>query len=218
MRNTLWIYSGKWFSLMQITLGEWVHIYIGILEELFILQLDADSQRGLIEIINTDHMLVCFSALREGQDTFVFFFFNKIFFSFSTTERCLELHILENVTWSFMHYEKSFCTFLERWEKTSRKVSMYVLSSSICSVLDQHLACNPSAFSFFFFSPWSVLWHINRSWQAFLQGRARELTFCVLQAIWRASLVAQKIKKPTRYCRRRRFDPWVGKIPLRREW
>lgn len=124
MRNTLWIYSGKWFSLMQITLGEWVHICIGILEELFILQLDADSQRGLIEIINTDHMPVCFSALREGQDTFVFFFFNKIFFSFSTTERCLELHILENVTWSFMHYEKSFCTFLERWEKTSRKVSI----------------------------------------------------------------------------------------------
>ena len=71
---------------------------------------------------------------------------------------------------------------------------------------------------FFFFSPYSVFWHINRSWQAFLQGRARELTFCVLQAIWRASLVAQKIKKPTRYCRRRRFDPWVGKIPLRREW
>lgn len=43
---------------MQITSGEWVHICIGILEELFILQLDADSQRSLIEIINMDHMPV----------------------------------------------------------------------------------------------------------------------------------------------------------------
>lgn len=57
-KNTLWIYSGKWFHLMQITSGEWVHICIGILEELFILQLDADNQRSLIEIINMDHVPV----------------------------------------------------------------------------------------------------------------------------------------------------------------
>ena len=43
---------------MQITSGEWVHICIGILEELFILQLDADNQRSLIEIINMDHVPV----------------------------------------------------------------------------------------------------------------------------------------------------------------
>jgi len=36
-----------------------------------------------------------------------------------------------------------------------------------------------------------------------------------------ASLVAQLVKEPARQCRRHkrcRFDPWVRKIPGRREW
>ena len=35
---------------------------------------------------------------------------------------------------------------------------------------------------------------------------------CIIMAD--SSLVAQRVKQ----CRRPRFDPWVGKIPWRREW
>ena len=30
--------------------------------------------------------------------------------------------------------------------------------------------------------------------------------------------MAPMVKEPTCQCRRHRFDPWVGKIPWRREW
>ena len=39
---------------------------------------------------------------------------------------------------------------------------------------------------------------------------------CVYVCIW-ASLVAQTVKNLLQ-CRRPGFDPWVGKIPWRREW
>ena len=41
--------------------------------------------------------------------------------------------------------------------------------------------------------------------------------FIILLSLW-ASLVAQMVKKIRLQCRRPGFNPWVGKIPWRREW
>ena len=46
----------------------------------------------------------------------------------------------------------------------------------------------------------------------------RHMKRCSTSLIIGAFLVAQMVKKIHLQCRRSRFDPWVGKIPWRREW
>ena len=52
----------------------------------------------------------------------------------------------------------------------------------------------------------------------FFNAKRSNLLFWIYLIPFRVSLVAQMVKRICLQCRRPVFDPWVGKIPWRREW